>query len=184
MSSESDLTHFSGENYRSIVYEALPHALQRLRHDPSPSAQIRASVTYNMIVEGVLAETGYHAYFTILERNNLMPGMRRGIYLLKQDESRHIAYGVFLLSRLVAEHPELWGELEEQMNTLLTPAIGVIGDIFTCYDPMPFSLDIDDFVNFAMDQFSKRYERLEKARGANLDEVYRVTTKAVEEDDA
>jgi ribonucleoside-diphosphate reductase beta chain len=179
-----DLSHFSGENYRSIVYEALPQALQRLRDDPSPSAQMRAAVTYNMIVEGVLAETGYHAYFSVLERNNLMPGVRKGISLLKQDESRHIAYGVFLLSRLVAEHPELWDELEAQMNTLLTPAIGVIGDIFACYDPMPFGLEIDDFMNYAMDQFSKRYDRLEKARGASLDEIYRVATKAVDEDNA
>jgi ribonucleoside-diphosphate reductase beta chain len=180
----SDLSRFSGENYRAIVYEALPEALQRLRHDPSPSAQVRASVTYNMIVEGVLAETGYHAYFTVLEHNNLMPGVRKGIYLLKQDESRHIAYGVFLLSRLVAEHPELWEQLETQMNALLPQAVGVIGDIFTCYDPAPFGLEIDDFVNFAMDQFTKRYERLEKARGASLDDIYRVTTKAVDEDDA
>jgi ribonucleoside-diphosphate reductase beta chain len=137
-----------------------------------------------MIVEGVLAETGYHAYFTVLEHNNLMPGVRKGIYLLKQDESRHIAYGVFLLSRLVAEHPELWEQLETQMNALLPQAVGVIGDIFTCYDPAPFGLEIDDFVNFAMDQFTKRYERLEKARGASLDDIYRVTTKAVDEDDA
>jgi ribonucleoside-diphosphate reductase beta chain len=35
-------------------------------------------VTYNMVVEGVLAETGYHAFFTMLERNGLMPGLRRG----------------------------------------------------------------------------------------------------------
>ena len=32
-------------------------------------------MTYNMIVEGVLAETGYQGYFTALERRGLMPGM-------------------------------------------------------------------------------------------------------------
>ena len=164
----SDLTHFSGENYRQVVYEALPMALQRLRDDPSPAAQIEASVTYNMIVEGVLAETGYHAYFTVLERQNLMPGVRKGIALLKLDESRHIAYGIYLLSRLVAEHPELWDVLETKMNALLPAAVGVIGDIFSSYDPMPFGLAPDDFVNYAMDQFSKRYERLEKARRGEL----------------
>jgi ribonucleoside-diphosphate reductase beta chain len=179
-----DLTRFSGENYRQIVYEALPAALQRLRTDPSPAAQIEASVTYNMIVEGVLAETGYHAYFTVLERNKWLPGVRKGIALLKLDESRHIAYGVYLLSRLVAEHPDLWPVLEERMNALLTPAVGVIGDIFAAYDPMPFGLQADDFVNYAMDQFSKRYARLEKARGASLEEINRVTAWAIEENDA
>jgi ribonucleoside-diphosphate reductase beta chain len=179
-----DLTRFSGDNYRFIIYEALPNALDRLRQDPSPAAQVEASVTYNMIVEGVLAETGYHAYFTILERNNLMPGIRQGISLLKLDESRHIAYGVYLLSRLMAEQPELWPVLENKMNELLIPAVGVIGDLFAAYDPMPFGLVADDFVSFAMDQFSKRYARLEKSRGASLDEINRVTTRAIEDDDA
>jgi hypothetical protein len=32
-------------------------AVSRLEHDPSPVAQAEASVTYNMIIEGVLAET-------------------------------------------------------------------------------------------------------------------------------
>jgi ribonucleoside-diphosphate reductase beta chain len=166
-----DLSSFVSDNYRVVVYEALPAALQRLRHDPSPEAQVRASVTYNMIVEGLLAETGYHAYFSILERNNMMPGMRRGINLLKQDESRHLAYGIYLLSRLMAEHPHLWEVLEEQMNALMIPAVGVVGDIFGAYDPMPFGLQVDDFINYAMAKFSQRFERLEKARGATLAEV-------------
>ena len=169
-----DLSLYHTGNYRHIFYEALPSALSTLDTDPSPSAQIRASVTYNMIVEGVLAETGYHAFFTMLERNDLMPGLRRGISLLKQDESRHIAYGVYLLSRLVAEHPDEWDTLESQMNSLLPAAIGVIGDAFAAYEVVPFGLVEDDFVVYAMSQFTKRFERLEKARGATLDEIHRV----------
>jgi ribonucleoside-diphosphate reductase beta chain len=171
---EGGLSHYHTDNYRHIFYHALPSALSTLEVDPSPSAQVRASVTYNMVVEGVLAETGYHAFFTMLERKDLMPGLRKGISLLKQDESRHIAYGVYLLSRLVAEHPTEWETLDGQMNSLLPFAIGVIGDAFAAYDVVPFGLVEDDFVNYAMSQFTKRFERLEKARGASLDEIYRV----------
>ncbi|MCL4272991.1 MAG: R2-like ligand-binding oxidase [Anaerolineales bacterium] len=169
-----DLTHYHGDNYRQLFYESLPDALNALRSDPSPASQIRASVTYNMIVEGVLAETGYQAFFTMLERNDLLPGLRKGISLLKQDESRHIAYGVYLLSRLMVEHPDEWDNLQMQMNTLLPSAIGVIGDAFARYDVVPFGLVEEDFVNYAMGQFSKRFERLEKARGASLDEINKV----------
>lgn len=176
-----DLARYHTENYKQIFYEALPDALLSLKNNTSPAAQIRASVTYNMVVEGVLAETGYHAFFTMLERNNLMPGLRKGISLLKQDESRHIAYGVYLLSRLVAEHPDEWDNLQMHMNTLLPLAIGVIGDAFARYEVVPFGLVEDDFVNFAMSQFSKRFERLEKARGASLDEINKV---AKENEDA
>ena len=170
----SDLSHYHGDNYRQLFYDALPSALNALRTDSSPANQIQASVTYNMIVEGVLAETGYQAFFSMLERNDLLPGLRKGISLLKQDESRHIAYGIYLLSRLVAEHPDEWGNLEMQMNTLLPSAIGVIGDAFARYDVVPFGLVEDDFVNYAMSQFTKRFERLEKAKGASLDDINKI----------
>lgn len=179
-----NLSHLHTDNYKAIFYEALPNALLNLKSDQSPAAQIRASVTYNMVVEGVLAETGYHAFFTMLERNDLMPGLRKGVSLLKQDESRHIAYGVFLLSRLIAENPQEWDNLELHMNTLLPLAIGVIGDAFARYEVVPFGLVEDDFVAFAMTQFSKRFERLEKARGQTLDEVNRVTKKIIESGDS
>lgn len=180
-----DLAHFTDTpSYRALFHESLPQALGALLVDPSPANQMRASVTYNMVVEGVLAETGYHAFFTVLERNDLLPGLREGIRLLKQDESRHIAYGVYLLSRLVAAHPHLWEPMETAMNELLMPALGTIGDIFNAYDPMPFGLVQDDFIDFALGQFNKRLARLEKARGASMADINRITQAAIDADDA
>ncbi len=178
----SDLSRYSSPSYRALVYEALPAAMNRLLDDPSPAAQVRASVTYNMIVEGVLAETGYHAYLTALERNGLMPGQCRGIRLLKQDESRHIAYGVYLISRLIAEDDALWDVAEATMNELLGPALGVVGDLFASYPVMPFGLEEGVFADFAIDQFQKRLARIERTRGATLEEVYRATERALEQD--
>lgn len=179
-----DLSRFHTDNYRALFYDTLPTALDRLLTDSSAAAQVRASVTYNMIVEGVLAETGYHAYYTMLRNNNLMPGTTQGIDLLKQDESRHIAYGIFLLSRLIAADDSLWDVAEMTMNTLLMQAVAIINEIFALYDPMPFGLKEDDFVNYAMMQYQKRYARLEKARGASLDDIYRVTQAAIDANDA
>lgn len=179
-----DLSHYHGDNYRAIFYDALPTALDRLMVDQSPKAQLQASITYNMIVEGTLAETGYQAYFTMLKSNGLMPGNTEGILKLKQDESRHIAYGIFLISRLIAEHPHLWDFAEQTMNDLLMPAVGVIHEIFAAYDPVPFGLQVDDFISFAMMQFQKRMARIESARGKTLDDIYRVTQSAIDKDDA
>jgi ribonucleoside-diphosphate reductase beta chain len=178
-----DLGRYHSDNYHTIFYRLLPEALGALRKDPSAAAQVRASVTYNMIVEGMLAETGYHAYFTVLERNNLMPGTRRGVTLLKQDESRHIAYGIYLLSRLVAETDSLWPVLESQMNELFSPALGVIGDVFAQYDPVPFGLVEEDFIDYGLSQFQKRVARLERAREMTLEEIVRMTNIVIERDD-
>jgi ribonucleoside-diphosphate reductase beta chain len=179
----ADLSRYHSASYRALFHEALPTAMNRLLADPSPAAQVRASVTYNMVTEGVLAETGYHGYFTVLQRNGLMPGQVRGIQLLKQDESRHIAYGIYLISRLIAVAPGLWQVAEDTMNELLPLAMDIIGDAFEPYDPVPFGLSPADFTDFAISQFQKRLERLEKARGASLEEIDRVTMAVIERDD-
>lgn len=169
---ESDLSRFHGHNYRAIFHEELPRAMGRLREDSSPVAQAEASVTYNLIVEGVLAETGYHAYFHMLEANDVLPGMRQVVGKLKQDESRHLAYGVYLLSRLVAEHgDEVWDAIDGRMNHLLPLALGMIDELFACYETPPFGLEIGEFVNFATTQFQKRYQRVAKARRQTLEEI-------------
>jgi ribonucleoside-diphosphate reductase beta chain len=168
---QADWHSYHSAAYKELFYKALPEAMNALLTDTSPKAQAIASVTYNMVVEGVLAETGYHAYYTMLERNNLMPGLREGIGLLKLDESRHIAYGVFLLSRLVAEDNSLWEVIETKMGELLEVALGVIADIFGRYETMPFGLEMDDFVTYAASQFGKRSERIERAKNQTLAEI-------------
>lgn len=168
----SDLSRFHGESYRAVFYDALPTALGRLREDASPTAQAEASVVYNMIVEGVLAETGYHAYHQMLVDNGLMPGMQEAVANLKRDESRHLAFGVYLLSRLVAEHGDsVWDAIESRMNTLLPLAIGTVGEIFARYETMPFGLELDAFTDFAIGQFQRRFTRIEKARNQDLEQI-------------
>ncbi|MFN3265849.1 MAG: R2-like ligand-binding oxidase [Deinococcales bacterium] len=177
-----DLEQFHTASYRDIFYSALPKALHRLSSDTSPIAQASASVTYNMIVEGVLAETGYHAYGQMLERNEILPTMQKAMRLFKQDESRHIAYGVHLLSRLVAEHGDpVWEAVESQMQSLILPAIGVINEIFDQYETLPFGLVVDDFIHFAFGQFQRRLERIERARNLSLEQVIGQESHALEQ---
>lgn len=171
----SDLSHYHSPAYRYIFYEALPSSLARLRTDASPHAQADAAVTYNLIVEGVLAETGYHAYYEVLRRNGILPGMQRVIDHLKRDESRHLAYGVFLLSRLMAEHGEpVAHAIEQRMDQLLEPASQVVLEAFASYPVVPFGLKVDDFLHFATTQFLRRLERIQMARGKTLDELCRL----------
>jgi len=161
----SDLSRYHSPSWRVIFHEELPRAMGRLRHDPSPLAQAEASATYNMIVEGVLAETGYHGYHATLGRNGILPGMQELVSLIKRDESRHIAYGVHLLSRLAAEGgEEVWAAIQRRLSELLPAAIGVIGELFAAYDTMPFGLDLAEFTDYAQRQFASRVNRIERAR--------------------
>ena len=151
----------------------LPNAMNALLDDQSPAAIARASVTYNMIVEGVLAETGYASYHRSLAVNDLMPGLCAGLVNVKRDESRHIAYGVYLLSRLVAEDAAVWDVIEARMAELQPVTQAIIRAGYEDYPDgiTPFGLQMDEFSEFAASQFSKRYNRISKARTRTIEAV-------------
>jgi ribonucleoside-diphosphate reductase beta chain len=151
----------------------LPKAMNALLEDQSPVALARASVTYNMVIEGVLAETGYHNYHRSLAVNDLMPGLCAGLVNIKRDESRHIAYGVYLLSRLVAEDEAVWPAIEERMQELRPLMDEIIRSGYEAYPDgvNPFGLRGAEFSEFAANQFRKRYERISKARRSTLAEI-------------
>jgi ribonucleoside-diphosphate reductase beta chain len=151
----------------------LPSAMNALLEDSSPVAIARASVTYNMVIEGVLAETGYHNYHRSLAVNGLMPGLCAGLVNIKRDESRHIAYGVYLLSRLVAEDPSVWEAIEQRMAELRPLVDAIIRSGYEAYPDgvTPFGLRGEEASEFAANQFRKRYERISKARRRTLEEI-------------
>src|SRR5438046_9731066 len=100
-----DLTHFMSPSYRQLFLVELPASLNALKTDRSVEAQIRASVTYNMIMEGVLAGTGDHGFRQSVESKDKLPSLPDGIRLIARDERRHVRYGVLLLSRQVPPSP-------------------------------------------------------------------------------
>lgn len=162
----------------------LPQAMNALLHDQSPAAVARASVTYNMVIEGVLAETGYQNYHRSLAVNGLMPGLCAGLVNIKRDESRHIAYGVYLLSRLVAEDHAVWEVVEGRMRELRPLMEAIIRSGYEMYPDgvNPFGLRLDEFSEFAANQFRKRYERISKAQERTLAEIEATSEPAEVED--
>jgi ribonucleoside-diphosphate reductase beta chain len=180
-----DMTRFYTDSYDGIFNRALPQAMQALHSDRSPAAQVRASVTYNMVVEGVLAENGYNSWFKALRNDgNLLPGMQQGLELIRLDESRHIAYGVYFLSRHIVAEPDVWNVVEQTFGELMPLAQGLSADAAARYDNNPpFALDIEANRAFLMGQYEKRLARLQKARNSSLDEVHRTTHEIIDADD-
>lgn len=160
MTGLNDFEAFHKSMYKILFYEKLPRALHALHDDSSARAQLRAAATYNMIVEGTLAETGYAAFSKMLKENNLLPGLLEGIEKLKQDESRHIAFGLYLINRLLDENPVLGEELEDLLEELLYDATNIIHEIFSQYQSVPFGLEKEWFLNHAIRQFQNRIAKL------------------------
>ncbi|HZU15639.1 MAG TPA: R2-like ligand-binding oxidase [Candidatus Dormibacteraeota bacterium] len=180
-----DLHGYMGTNYRRIFLEELPGAMSRLLDDGSPAAVARAVVTYSLIVEGVLAETGYHSFRQLLEIQGLLPGLLQGVGLVARDESRHIRFALYLLRRLIAEDPSLWQVVRGRMDELVPYALGVQQEQHRWYlerarrelgeVPPEFRAMIDmvaeDIRTYGQAQVRKRMEALERARSAPLAEL-------------
>ncbi len=181
-----DLERYLTPSYRELFLVELPQALYALKTDRSTMAQIRASVTYNMIIEGVLAETGYHGFRQSLESSGKLPGLLDGIRLTARDESRHIRYGVFLLDRLINQAADGWDVMNARMNELLGPALAVVTEFWEHYDDgnAPFGQRMETYVDYASTQFDKRMRVLERDHGRSLDEIVKATIADIAAEEA
>ncbi|MBM7660115.1 ribonucleoside-diphosphate reductase beta chain [Bacillus mesophilus] len=168
-----DLTRYHSPTYNTIFNEILPTAMERLETDHSAEALAEASTVYNMFVEGVLAETGYYSFYQSLEKAGAMPGLLQGIGLLKRDEGRHIAYGTFLLQRLISEQPHIFDLVASKMEQLTPLAIKLNQE--GMMEDSPFEVDFEETMNFTMKQLSVRMEILARSKGKRMEEIYKQT---------
>ncbi|EJL21393.1 ribonucleotide reductase, beta subunit [Brevibacillus sp. BC25] len=175
-----DLHHFHDDVYKRIFHEILPNALNRLLTDKSPEAIAEASTVYNMFVEGVLAETGYYAFYEALSKTGLMPGLMQGIGYLKTDESRHISYGTFLLQRLICEHPHIYDVIAKKMDELAPMASHLYDWMDDPQGVSAFGVKVADLQQFSKKQLSVRMEVLARAKGQTIEELYKHTRTTID----
>ena len=181
----SDLMELNGPNWRRVFLEELPTSLEALVSDGSKMALARALTTYNIVVEGVLAETGYHYYRQVLEMQGILGGMLEGIRLISRDESRHLRFGIYMLQRLIAEDDATWDVVRGRIEELRPYALGIQEDGRRQYiDRAKAELgeipeDVMALVDmihvevsgFAEKAFEKRIAVLERARGRSKAEI-------------
>ena len=168
-----DLEPYIADNpgYREILYRELPASLRLLETDPSPVNQVRAGVTYNHIVEGTLALTGYHAWNTVCQRRGILPGMQRLIGLIGDDERRHMAWGTFTCRRHVAADDANWDVVQARMGELLPHVLSAITWVIDRFETPPFGLDVGEFVSYAGNRAQRRLGAIESARGVPLAQI-------------
>lgn len=177
------LEAYQPPSYRELFYEVFPKRMHSLYDDPSPANLVRAAATYNLGIEGILAETGYFMWYSIMDTNDILPGTREGIRHIQLDESRHIAYGVFLLSRLIAEDESLFEIIQEVMDEMLEYLARTNAETEERIGEIPFDLDYEQVMAFGTTQYERRIARIAKAKGKTLEEIYRSGKAQLEEDE-
>ncbi|MFE4501380.1 R2-like ligand-binding oxidase [Rhodococcus sp. NPDC056743] len=168
-----DLHSYVADNpyYRQLFYEELPASLRILQTDPSPVNQVRASVTYNHVIEGSLALSGYYAWQKVCATRGILPGMQQLIKKIGDDERRHMAWGTFTCRRHVAADDALWDVVQERMGELMPMALGLINWVNDQFEVQPFGLDNQEFLEYAADRAQRRLSAIESARGRDVAEI-------------
>lgn len=158
--------------YRQIMCEELPESLNALMLDPSPAAQIRASVTYNHIVEGTMALVGYRTWHQICVKRDILPGMRQLVQCISDDERRHMAWGTFTCRRHIAADDANWTVFENRMNELIPLAVRNSEEMLAPYgDQLPFKISMDKSMQYATNKGMRRFGTISSARGRSVAEI-------------
>lgn len=180
MGVNEDLSKFHRESYKKVFYEELPKSMYRLLNDDTSEAIIDAVTIYNLIVEGVLAESGYEGFLRMIEGlGNYQTGLLNGIKLIASDESRHIAFGTYLIAKVTHSNSNLYDYFLSKLNYLLQYAIGVVREI-TESDYVSQTMQIAGntskyFIDFAMKKLNQRILAIGRLRINNIGDLVNKT---------
>jgi len=120
---EPDLT----PGFRTLFFEVLADATQRLREEPDDAlALVRAVTVYHLIVEGMVALAGQRHILEHLRITSTFPGLREGFTHVTRDESRHVGFGVLLLRDAIAADPRAAGVIAETVLESIPAAVATL----------------------------------------------------------
>ncbi|MFA8438428.1 R2-like ligand-binding oxidase [Pueribacillus sp. YX66] len=166
-----DLSVFHTDSYKRIFYEALPESMNRLLTDDSPEAVIRAATVYNMVVEGILAESGYNAFREIFKKAGFFPGLLEGIDYLNMDEGRHIQFGIYTIQRLVAGNDEHYKIFNDYIDELWVHAKDFVNYLTQLSEQQEKLITYESKINIDPTLLKQFAERQYKIRKSKIDRV-------------
>ncbi|WP_254538185.1 ribonucleoside-diphosphate reductase [Halomarina litorea] len=143
------------------LFDRTEAAMYALLEDDSPEALARAFCHYHLVVESVLAQTGYYGIQSTWSPTGAdMPtpgepvhleGLIEGITRVRSDEGRHVGFGMHEVQRLIAEEgvdPEI---VQGTLGELLPLVAGTV-------DNPEAEGDTTQLVEYASEKLQRRIE--------------------------
>jgi len=163
-SSPTDSRWFN-EPYEEL-FERNEQAMQAVLTDQSPETLAEAYCHYHLVIEGILAQTGYYGLQQSFSADNYpglphLPGLYEGFTFIRQDEGRHVGFGMAKLKELVQDglHPQL---LDHTVSALMPLVNGIAAN-----EDDPYQEDVgvspEELRRFASE---KHVERMRQIRDA------------------
>jgi ribonucleoside-diphosphate reductase beta chain len=164
-SSPTDEKWFN-EEYNDL-FDRNEEAMHRLLDEPTPENFARAYCHYHLVIEGILAQTGYYGLQQAYSKDNHpdlphLPGLYEGFTLIRQDEGRHVGFGMAKLKELVSDGDVDPSLLDETVNELLPLVNGIAANPDEEYrediGPSP-----EELQQFATEKHLQRMEQIKDA---------------------
>jgi ribonucleoside-diphosphate reductase beta chain len=161
------------EPYMKLFYGELPRVIWAFLNEPSHENQARLVTTHNLVIEGVLANTSYRGILDVLNRRSIMSGLAEMIRHMAGDDARHVAYGTYLVSRLITEHGDaVHDAFMGQIKKLAPLLMDLVTSFFSRYSPpYPFNVDPSTYLDHARELLETRIYIVEKLRGMEPTQV-------------
>jgi ribonucleoside-diphosphate reductase beta chain len=150
------------------LFDRTADAMHRLLEEDTPTNRAKAYCHYHLVVESVLAQTGYYGLAGRFDENGPdvydddleQPDLDRlvaGINLIRSDEGRHVGFGMHKVRHLIHEEG-VDPDVVQQTLTELLPLVSetVQANQVEEVDPTPL-------VEYSSDKLSRRIEILTEA---------------------
>ena len=147
------------------LFDRTEEAMHRLLEEDTPENRAKAFCHYHLVVESVLAQTGYYglqASFSdagpddwgdeVDTEDIYLDGLIEGITRIRSDEGRHVGFGMNKVQGLIAEESVDPDIVQGILTDLLPLVAGTVQTEFdTGADPAPL-------IEYAQEKLSKRIE--------------------------
>lgn len=171
-----EVTHPTDPRYFNEDYEALfdktHDAMFRLLEADTPTHRAEAFCHYHLVVESVLAQTGYFGLQSTFSQTgsdevslredeefeyDRLDGLVEGITRVRSDEGRHVGWGMRKTRELIHDEDVNAAVVQETLGDLLPHVMGIVEHTSgTGADPMPL-------MEYAQDKLQRRIEVLTEA---------------------
>jgi ribonucleoside-diphosphate reductase beta chain len=161
----TDEDYFDLPGYHEL-FDATQAAMERLLEpgEDTPENRVRAYCHYHLVVESVLAQTGYYGLTNVLSGNPpedlltdaerdmvTLEGLTEGLGYIRSDEGRHVGWGMYKVQQHIAS-----GDVNEQVvQDTLQELMGHVAGIVSYSDSL---VDPVQLVEYARDKLTRRVE--------------------------
>jgi len=151
------------------LFDRTEEAMETLLTDDTPENRVRAYCHYHLVVESILAQTGYFGITSAMgpdDDDPLTPpdrdtphleGLVKGINYIRSDEGRHVGFGMQKVQKHLAEDGVDEQVVQETLMELMPMVAETVSVGDSVIDPMPL-------VNYARDKLTRRIDIITDAQ--------------------